>query len=49
MYYGSEQMYAGGNDPNNREPLWTDMNPNSAGYSFVKTINSAKSAHKIWE
>lgn len=25
-YYGSEQYYAGGNDPNNREQLWTNMN-----------------------
>lgn len=27
-YYGSEQAYAGGNDPQNRESLWQDMNTN---------------------
>lgn len=26
VYYGTEQGYAGGNDPENRETLWTDMN-----------------------
>jgi len=31
-YYGSEQDYAGGNDPHNRESLWQDMDTTSAGY-----------------
>jgi len=31
-YYGSEQYYAGGNDPNNREPLWTNLNTGSDLY-----------------
>ena len=25
VYYGDEQGYAGGNDPNNREILWTNL------------------------
>ena len=25
IYYGTEQGYAGGDDPNNREPLWTSQ------------------------
>lgn len=29
VYYGSEQNYAGGSDPGNREPLWTDMDAGS--------------------
>lgn len=26
VYYGAEQFFAGGNDPHNRETLWTNMN-----------------------
>lgn len=26
IYYGSEQGFNGGNDPYDREPLWTSMN-----------------------
>lgn len=29
VYYGSEQLFAGGNDPNNREILWNNMDTNS--------------------
>jgi alpha-amylase len=32
VYYGSEQNYAGGNDPHNREPLWTAMNKATEQY-----------------
>lgn len=31
-YYGTEQYFAGGNDPNNRESLWQDYNTNSDLY-----------------
>lgn len=31
-YYGSEQEYAGGNDPGNRESLWQDMDTTSQNY-----------------
>lgn len=34
-YYGSEQAYRGGNDPQNRESLWQDMNTNSDIYKFT--------------
>jgi len=44
-YYGSEQNYAGGNDPNNRESLWQDMNTNSDIYQMTKKINAARKAH----
>lgn len=46
MYYGTEQAYAGGPDPNNREPLWTNFDNKSEMYLFVKTINSARKAQK---
>lgn len=39
VYYGDEQGYAGGNDPNNREVLWTNLTKtNSPMYDFVKQV-----------
>lgn len=29
VYYGAEQLFAGGNDPQNRETLWTNLNKQS--------------------
>ena len=48
MYYGSEQQYAGGNDPNNREPMGNNMNTDADIYKFVAAINKARKAHQIW-
>jgi alpha-amylase len=48
-YYGSEQGYSGGNDPQNRESLWQDMNTDSDIYKFTKTINAARKNNKIWD
>ena len=45
MYYGSEQQYAGGNDPDNREPMGNNMNTDSDIYKFVAAINKARKAH----
>lgn len=45
IYYGSEQGFAGGHDPENRETLWTDMNPNSELYQFIKTIVNVRKTH----
>lgn len=39
MYYGSEQMFGGGDDPKNREPIWNSLDKSSDGYQFVKKIN----------
>ena len=47
-YYGSEQAYAGGNDPQNRESLWQDMDTNSDIYKMTAAINKARKAHQIW-
>ena len=47
-YYGSEQAYGGGNDPQNRESLWQDMNTNSDIYQMTAKINAARKAHQIW-
>jgi len=42
IYYGQEQLYAGGNDPQNRESLWQKFDTNSELYNFIKTINQAR-------
>jgi len=38
-YYGSEQGYSGGNDPNNRESLWQDMDTESTLYKMTAQVN----------
>lgn len=48
-YYGSEQAYAGGNDPQNRESLWQDMNTQSDIYKMTAAINKARKEHSIWD
>ena len=48
-YYGTEQYYAGGNDPNNRESLWQDMNTNSDFYQMIAKINAQKKASNIFD
>lgn len=32
FYYGTEQLFRGGSDPDNRESLWNDMNTESEMY-----------------
>eukprot|EP00727_Mastigamoeba_balamuthi_P006045 m51a1_g206 putative acidstable alpha-amylase (391) ;mRNA; r:677082-678772 len=50
VYYGSEQAYAGGNDPDNREPLWySGYNTNSDMYKFVSATVHARKAARVWE
>ena len=39
IYYGTEQGYHGGNDPNNRETLWPNYNTNSDLYKFIGTLS----------
>lgn len=55
VYYGSEQYFAGGNDPNNREILWRNFNRYSLRafrgsdmYTFLETVISARKKHQIW-
>jgi alpha-amylase len=47
-YYGSEQAYGGGNDPKNREPLWTNMQKGSDIYNFLATMNNFRTQGQIW-
>ncbi|KAL7746652.1 hypothetical protein RI367_008052 [Sorochytrium milnesiophthora] len=37
VYYGTEQAYAGGGDPNNRESLWSNLNTSSDMYQWLQT------------
>lgn len=43
VYYGTEQGFTGGNDPQNREPLWNSgYNQNHELYKFVAAAASAR-------
>jgi alpha-amylase len=49
LYYGDEQGYAGGNDPNNREILWPNIgNTQSQLYNFVKAVVAFRKNNQIW-
>eukprot|EP01117_Protostelium_nocturnum_P003233 TRINITY_DN1418_c0_g1_i2.p1 TRINITY_DN1418_c0_g1~~TRINITY_DN1418_c0_g1_i2.p1 ORF type:complete len:343 (+),score=33.86 TRINITY_DN1418_c0_g1_i2:590-1618(+) len=49
FYYGSEQYFHGGGDPNCREPLWpTGYNTSSGLYQFVAKLNNIRKRHQIW-
>ncbi len=48
MYYGSEQGFKGGNDPANREPLWTSLNPNNPLYTYMKTLVNVRKDNQVW-
>ena len=48
-YYATEQYYAGGNDPNNRESLWQDMNTGSDFYGIIAKTNAQRKASAIWD
>ncbi len=48
VYYGSEQGFHGGADPENRETLWGHFNETSELYRFVQTTIAARKAHKVW-
>jgi alpha-amylase len=52
VYYGSEWLYSGGNDPNCREPLWNtgvsyDATKAPLG-SFLTALNKYRKANEIW-
>ncbi|KAI1326275.1 alpha-amylase [Xylariaceae sp. FL0255] len=43
MYYGQEQRFSGGNDPNNREAFWTSNYDTSVPlYSWVASLNQIR-------
>lgn len=49
VYYGTEQGFDGGNDPDNRAPLWTTkFDEESELYKFVKQVVSIRKEYKVW-
>lgn len=48
VYYGTEQGFAGGDDPKNREPLWVSgFNTQAPLYTFLKSINTWRKRYNI--
>ncbi|KAF9793255.1 alpha-amylase [Thelephora terrestris] len=39
VYYGQEQLFSGGTDPLNREPLWPSGYQNTTAYQIITTLN----------
>lgn len=39
VYYGQEQLFSGGTDPMNREPLWPSGYKNTTAYQIITTLN----------
>jgi len=49
IYYGTEQGFNGGNDPYNREPLWTTNFRNTTRlYKFISKVNDYRKKAKVW-
>ena len=48
FYYGGEQFFSGGADPQNREPLWDNYNTNSELYIIIGKVNNIRKRVKIW-
>ncbi len=43
LYYGTEQEFAGGNDPSNREPLWwSEYRTDGETFRYVAQLNAAR-------
>ena len=47
-YYGGEQYFSGGDDPNNREILWNNYNTDSELYKIIGKINNLRKKVNIW-
>ena len=48
FYYGGEQYYSGGADPNNREPLWDNYNTGTELYRILGITNKLRKTYSIW-
>ena len=44
VYYGTEQGFDGGEDPNNRESLWPYMSTENPLYIFIQTLTKFRRA-----
>ena len=53
VYYGSEWLFAGGNDPNCREPLWSSGVSYDAAAAplgtFLAAINAYRKKNALWK
>ena len=49
FYYGDEQYFNGGNDPNNREILFGNYNKQSDIYKMIKIANNIRKLFKIYD
>eukprot|EP01100_Stratorugosa_tubuloviscum_P000829 TRINITY_DN1186_c0_g1_i1.p1 TRINITY_DN1186_c0_g1~~TRINITY_DN1186_c0_g1_i1.p1 ORF type:complete len:461 (-),score=187.26 TRINITY_DN1186_c0_g1_i1:105-1487(-) len=47
VYYATEQYYAGGNDPNNREILWPNFNSKSDLYLFLNSTIHYRKKYQV--
>eukprot|EP01116_Phalansterium_solitarium_P017246 TRINITY_DN4198_c0_g1_i1.p1 TRINITY_DN4198_c0_g1~~TRINITY_DN4198_c0_g1_i1.p1 ORF type:complete len:468 (-),score=96.29 TRINITY_DN4198_c0_g1_i1:172-1575(-) len=49
IYYGTEQGFNGGNDPDNREVLWTTaFATNTDLYQFLQTVITVRKKYQVW-
>jgi len=48
VYQGDEQAFHGGEDPENREPLWTSMDVGSEMYEWITDLIAIKSKTQIF-
>ena len=48
FYCGGVQYYAGGADPNNREPLWDNYNTGTELYRLLGIANNLRTSKSIW-
>ena len=49
FYYGDEQYFDGGNDPNNREILFGSKDTNSDLYKMIKIANTIRKKYKTYD
>lgn len=49
MYYGTEQLFNGGQDPDDREDLWHTNLQKGEMYDWVATLNKARTDTKWWQ
>ena len=48
VYYGDEQAFGGGNDPANREQLWTNLNTDAPFYKQIALAIQVRKNNQVW-
>ena len=48
FYYGGEQYFSGGEDPNNREPLWGNYKTDTDLYKILTKVHALRKKVSIW-